>query len=171
MADPLEQVDIVDENDNVLYQTTKKDAHEKGLRHRCVIGLIVTDKHEHVLVRQAGHKQDANQYVSPVAGHLQAGETAETGLTREAEEEIGLKNFSYKYIGKDIFNREILGRKENHLFYFFEIYSNDTLILNDESTEYRRFSQEEIKQLRQTSPELFGDAHHLLIKIFYPELL
>jgi len=35
-----EVVDIVDENDKVLYQVSKKVAHDKGLLHRCVVSEI-----------------------------------------------------------------------------------------------------------------------------------
>ncbi|MEK7510012.1 MAG: hypothetical protein AAB567_00430 [Patescibacteria group bacterium] len=42
MDTSMEMVDIVDENDNILSQTTKKEAHEKGLLHRTVISQDYT---------------------------------------------------------------------------------------------------------------------------------
>lgn len=36
-----EVVDVVDENNKVLYKTSKKDAHEKGLFNRYVITEII----------------------------------------------------------------------------------------------------------------------------------
>lgn len=65
-----ERVDIVDEQDNVLYQTTKQEAHKKGLLHRTVISEVKDSKGRWILVKQSSDRQDAGQYVSPVGGHI-----------------------------------------------------------------------------------------------------
>src|SRR3990167_3107395 len=83
-----EQVDIVNEKDEVLYNTTKQEAHEKGLLHRTVIAEVVDSKGKWLLVKQASNKQDAGQYVSPVGGHAQAGESTDEAIKREALEEL-----------------------------------------------------------------------------------
>ena len=67
-----EIVDVVDGKDRVLYQTSKQDAHDKGLLHRTVISEIRDSKGNWILVRQAKDRQDAGQYVSPVGGHVRA---------------------------------------------------------------------------------------------------
>ncbi len=88
-----EIVDVVNENNKVLYQITKTEAHQKGLLHRTVIAEIKDTKGRWTLVKQASDRQDAGQYVSPVGGHARAGETEEETLKRGAFEEAGLKNF------------------------------------------------------------------------------
>lgn len=45
----MEFVDIVDENNKVLYKTSKKEAHKKGLLHRCVISEIINSKGEQLI--------------------------------------------------------------------------------------------------------------------------
>lgn len=78
-----EQVDIVDENNTVLYQTSKQEAHEKGLLHQCVIAEVVNKNGEMLLVKQSVTKQEPGKYVSPMGGHVRSGETLDDALKRE----------------------------------------------------------------------------------------
>lgn len=167
-----EQVDIVSEQDEVIGSTSKNEAHEKGLLHRTVIAEVVGTDGKFTLVKQSSYKQDSGQFVSPVGGHVQAGEKEEDALKREAFEEYGLKgDFSFRLVGKKIFNREVVGRKENHYFIVYEIYADIEPILNDESVGFERFSKDDLgKQLKET-PEKFGEAFHFVVKTFYPGLI
>ena len=167
----MEQVDIVDEQDNVLYSTSKQEAHEKGLLHRCIVSEI-KDSHGHwLLVKQAADRQDAGQYVSPVGGHVQAGESVEAALRREAMEEVGLKDFKYTYTGKKIFNRDVIGRHENHYFIMYEIHSDEKLVLNHKSVGYEAFTDEQLRQELKNKPEKFGIAFKFVLEHFYPGCL
>jgi isopentenyl-diphosphate delta-isomerase len=85
-----ELVDIVDENNIVIRQMSKSQAHQQGLLHRTVISEIINSKGQWLLVKQAGDKQDPGQYVSPVGGHIKAGEAELEALAREAHEETGI---------------------------------------------------------------------------------
>lgn len=109
-----EIVDVVDEEGKVLYQVDKKIAHQKGLLHKTVITEVINPKGKFLLIKPYNHKQDAGQYVSPVGGHVTAGETYEEALKREIKEEIGIDHSTFKFKGKAIFNRHVLGRHENH---------------------------------------------------------
>jgi hypothetical protein len=117
----LEMVDIVDEHDAVLYQTTKHEAHEKGLLHRTVIAEVRDTEGRWILTQQSSERQDPGQYVSPVGGHVRAGESVENALKREAMEECGLKDFKFSYVGKAVYNRFIKNRQENHYFIMYDI--------------------------------------------------
>ena len=167
----MEEVDIVDKNDNVIGKTTKKEAHEKGLLHRCVVSEVKDSKGRWLFVKQAPDRQDAGQYVSPVGGHVSSGETNEDALKRETFEELGLKDFKYKYLGKGIFNRYVIGRKENHYFMLYEVYSDTTPILNHESESSIYFTDDELKKEFEEHPEHFGDAFHFIVKDFFPQLI
>ena len=171
MANPEERIDVVNESDEVLSWVSKREAHEKGLLHRTTIGEVIDAEGRWLLVKQSSDRQDAGRYVSPVGGHVQAGETEDEALKREAHEECGLVDFNYKLIGKKIFNRNILNRQENHYFILYEIYSDKELILNEEAVEYKRFTKQELKTAIQNSPEMFGAAFHFIAKAFYPELM
>lgn len=165
-----EQVNIVDEQGNSISTVPKSVAHNQGLLHKTVIAELINSHGEFCFVKQASDKQDADQFVSPVGGHVSAGETDEKALIRECQEECGLTPTDYKLVGTTIYNREIIGRKENHYFVVYEIYTNDSPILNHESVEYRWFSHEEIRRTLVSKPDTFGAAWHHVFRIFYPEI-
>lgn len=167
----MEIVDIVDEDLNILYQISKKEAHEKGLLHKCVIAEVINSKGEMMLIKPPSHKQDAGQYVSPVGGHVSAGESNEDAMKREVMEEIGMKNFTHKFKGKGIFNRFVLNRYENHYFLLYEIYTDEAPRLGDEAEAYKWFTKEELRKELKKNAKDFGDAFMFILPNFYPELL
>ncbi len=161
---PDELVDVVDENGAVISNVSKRKAHEQGLLHKTVIGEIVDTEGRWLMIRQSSDRQDAGQYVSPVGGHVQSGESDETALRREAEE------VTYELIGKAIFNRSVLGRHENHLFVMYKIFSDVEPVLNHESESYRYFTEQELKEELNLHPESFGGAFHFVVDSFFPAL-
>lgn len=164
-------VDIVDENNAILYQTTKSEAHKKGLLHRTVIAELKNSRGEWILVQQAADRQDAGQLVSPMGGHAIAGETEENAMKREVLEEMGLTDFKYHYVGKTIFRRTVLGRDENHYFILFETFTDVEPSISHESVGYKSFTEEELKRALKERPAEFGAAFHFVVKEFYPKLL
>ncbi|MBI4008811.1 NUDIX hydrolase [Candidatus Roizmanbacteria bacterium] len=164
-----EYVDIVDENNKILYEVSKTKAHKNGFLHRTVIAEMIDSKGRWVLVLPRSHKQDAGQYVSPVGGHVTSGETVKDALIREAYEEVGLKDFKFKLVGRKIFNRFVLGRQENHFFIVYEIYTDKKPILGDETNDYKYFTKKEIKEKMKSNPKIFGDAFHFVYKHIYRE--
>jgi isopentenyl-diphosphate delta-isomerase len=166
-----ELVDIVDGDCVALSSVLKTEAHKKGLLHRTVIAEVRDSKGNWLLVQQSPDRQDAGQFVSPVGGHVKAGETDEEALLRETLEEIGLTKFDYEHIGKFIFERHVIGRHENHYFVVYRIITDDDLVLGDEAVAYRSFSEDALRAAIQETPALFGDAFYALLKQFYPHLL
>lgn len=168
----MEYVDVINENDEIIGSVSKQEAHEKGLLHRTVISEVINSNGKWTLVKQSSDRQDAGQYVSPIGGHVESGESGDEALKREAEEEYGLKGeFKFQLKGKKIFNREILGRKENHYFTLYEIYTDKEPILNEESVGYETFSPGELKAALKEKPNKFGTAFHFIVQTFYPSLL
>lgn len=166
-----EQVDIVDKNLKVLHKTSKENAHKKGLLHKTVIAEVVDSKGRYLLVKQAADRQDPGQYVSPVGGHVIAGESDENALKREAMEELGIASFKYRYVGKTIFHRQVLGRDENHYFVIYEIKSDQEPRLNHESVGYKKFTREELRRGLVENPDKFGAAFWACPNIMYSGLV
>lgn len=164
----MEIVDIINEQNEVLYQTSKDKAHQIGLLHRCIIAEVIDSQGKWTLVKQASDKQDAGQYVSPVGGHIRTKESEADALRRETLEEMGITNFTSKFIGKAILNREVIGRKENHLFIVYEIYTDQPPTLNHESVSCKKFSFKQIKKEIRSNPTQFGQAFHFVMEKFYP---
>jgi len=166
-----EWVDVIDKDGKVLRKVLKSEAHKTGVLHRCVVCEIRDSSGNWILVKQASHKQDAGQYVSPVGGHVKAGETDEQALKREVFEETGITNFKSKLLGKMPFNRKVLGRQENHLFLVYEIYSDQTPIVNEESVHFKAFTEKELVKKLKSSPKEFGNVFFVVLEEFYPDLL
>jgi 8-oxo-dGTP pyrophosphatase MutT (NUDIX family) len=166
-----EIVHIVDEENQPLYQTSKKEAHQKGLLHPIIIAELKDSQGNFILVKQADDRQDPGQYVSPVGGHIRATETELEALQRETLEEVSITEFDQHFIGKAVFNRSVLGRQENHLFIVYEIISDQEPKLNEESVSYKKFTAEELRAELKKHPELFGDAFLFVVEKFYPDLL
>lgn len=163
-----EQLDIINVDNQVIGQIGKSIAHRDGVLHRIVIGELVNSKGEFCLVKQSASRQDAGQFVSPIGGHVQAGESSEAALIRESQEEVGFTPTVFKFIGQTRYNREVIGRKENHLFLVYQISCDVDLILNHESVDFRWFTIDEIKANLKSNPQLFGNAWHHVFKVLYP---
>jgi isopentenyl-diphosphate delta-isomerase len=166
-----ELLDIIDENENIIQVATKREAHQKGLLHKTIIAEVIDSKGRRLLVKQASDRQDAGQYVSPVGGHVSSGETQEQALKREANEELGLEgDYKFEFVGKKIFNRNVLGRQENHYFIVYKIFSDAVPKLNHESESYKYFTEDELRAEYKNHPELFGEAFHFVVKNMFPFL-
>ena len=163
----MEKVDIVDENLNVLYSVTRDEAHKKGLLHPIIIAEVINSKREWLLVKQASHKQEPGKFVSPVAGHIQSGESEINALKRETKEELGLDKFKYKRIGQIIYDSTTKEKTKSY-FIIYKIYTDDEPTLNEESVEFKRFSVKELKRQLKENPEIFGDAFRIIIETFQP---
>ena len=170
MAMDEELVDILGDNGNVLRQELKTEAHKHGWLHKTVIGYLKFES-DWSLVRQAADRQDADQLVAPVGGHVKAGENEIEALLRESEEEIGTRNIRYTHVGDKVFHRQVIGRDENHWFTIYEIETDDPIMLNEESVAIERFSADELKKALREYPDNFGDAYYFVLESFYPAYL
>ena len=169
MTDEL--VDIIDVSDHIIGQAMKSEAHAKGLLHRVVIAEIINQKREWMLILQAEDRQDPGQYVSPVGGHVRAGETGIDALRREVQEEVGILVNEFEFVGKDIFNRTVRGRQGHHLFMLYRIFADEEPKLNAESVSFKRFSEQDLKHNLEENAALFGNAFIFVVNTFFPELL
>lgn len=167
---PNEQINIINEQNEVIGTIGKSVAHADGLLHRIVIGELVNSRGEYCFVKQAGDRQDPGQYVSPIGGHVGSGESADDALVRECQEECGFTPTNFVFIGKTIYNRQVIGRHENHLFLVYQIPFEGTPILNQESVGFKWFSVAEIKQTLKSNPSTFGAAWHHVFKNIFPEI-
>lgn len=92
-------------------------------------------------------------------------------MLREAEEEIGARNITYKRVGAARFHRQVIGRDENHLFIVYEIATEDTIVLGKESESLEQFSAERLKKTLAEKPGSFGEAYYFVLETFYPDYL
>jgi 16S rRNA (adenine1518-N6/adenine1519-N6)-dimethyltransferase len=87
-----ERFDIVDEQDQVLHQATRAEAHAQKLRHRAVHLFIFNQSGELFLQKRSRWKDVApGLWDSSAAGHVASGDSYEQTAPRELEEELGVR--------------------------------------------------------------------------------
>ena len=83
---------MVDRNDAVIGQATRREVHAQGLLHRAVHVLVFNREGELFLQKRSRNKDTApGAWDSSASGHVDAGEDYDDCARRELGEEIGLK--------------------------------------------------------------------------------
>ena len=96
----VEYVDIVDENDNVIGKTTRKEVHQKQLLHRIVHVVILNSKGEILIHQRAGNLDTyPNLWTSSASGHVESGSSYMDTAKKELKEELGIQT-GLKELGK-----------------------------------------------------------------------
>jgi len=88
----IELIDIIDQNENILHQAPKEEAHKMGWAHWS-IHLWIVNKNNEILIQKRSKNKDTypNLWDVSVAGHVSSGESFINTALRECQEEIGLK--------------------------------------------------------------------------------
>ncbi len=86
-----EMFDVVDDQNIVLRQASRKEVHEQKLMHRAVHVIVFNKNRDCYLQKRSAYK-DCNPSVwdSSAAGHLAVGEDSESAAIRELKEELGI---------------------------------------------------------------------------------
>ncbi|MGQ8335444.1 NUDIX domain-containing protein [Sunxiuqinia sp. A32] len=135
--EPEEQLPVVDETGKVIGKAARSACHQGEKILHPVVHLHVFNNKKAIFLQ----KRPMNKLVQPgkwdtaVGGHISFGEELETSLKREAWEEIGLKNFSAKLLGKYVWETEL----EKELVYTFVSYDYQSINLHSEEVEEGRF--------------------------------
>ncbi len=147
------KIPIVNEQDEIIGY---KDRRERDSKHICrVTGLWITDQEGNILLAQRAlsKKHDPGLWGPAVAGTVEEGETYESNVIKEAEEEIGLTGFK-PLVGQKI-------RRSTSHEYFVQWF---TAVIehnypfkkqDDEVEEIRWFTKNEVDKLLEEKPEMF----------------
>ncbi len=93
MNEPLgiEYLEVVDEDNQIVGNSGRKEIHEKGLRHRSVHIFIFNTHGELYLQKRSSQKdQYPEHWDTSAAGHTDPGETPIEAAQKELLEELGL---------------------------------------------------------------------------------
>lgn len=84
--------DVVNERDEVIGQSPRKEVHAKKLSHRAVHVLVFNSREQLFLQKRSMLKDTAKgKWDSSASGHVDSGEDYDACAVREVWEEIGLK--------------------------------------------------------------------------------
>ena len=102
-----ELVDIVDEDDKVLYQCTRKEMRAQVLRHRAVFIAVVNSAGE-LLIHQRSAMKDLwpSWWDLTVGGVVSAGESYDAAALRELDEEVGITGVPLVELGVGTYSDE-----------------------------------------------------------------
>lgn len=149
----MARIPIVNEHDEIIGYK-ERDAVAQGDIYR-VSALWITDEHGRILLAKRSHqkKNDPGKWGPAVAGTVEEGETYESNILKEAEEELGLKDVRPRFLEKFPVS------KERHFFrswYTLTIPSTTPLTLQEEEVaEIKWWGREELRQMIAEHPEEF----------------
>ena len=166
----LERVQFVDENDAPIGGGTREEAWEKGI-YRRISRVILKNEDGEILIQKRSplKKTGANCWTDSSSGHVDEGEGYDEAAHREMFEEIGITT-DITFLGKFL----IVEQKNGKDYRFFNQCYTGTITKNtpikiqeEEVSEAKWISIEEVKKLIHDSPEDFTSALIESIKRFY----
>ncbi|MBD3250821.1 MAG: isopentenyl-diphosphate Delta-isomerase [Candidatus Pacebacteria bacterium] len=114
----LDRVILVDENDQVIGQEDKVEAHRgQGQRHRAVSVFLFNSEGELLIQRRSQYKiVAAGKWGNTVCGNVRPGESYEDCAQRRLQEELGIREVRLKKIDKFSYHVEFEnGFSENEI--------------------------------------------------------
>lgn len=167
-----EQVVVVSENDEILGLMEKMEAHENGILHRAFSVFLFNDKGEMLLQKRASGKYHSpNQWTNAVCSHPKINETYLEGAQRRLNEELGItadltEKFSFIYkadVGQNLWEHEL-----DHVF--TGNYEGSFVLNNDEVSEVRYISMQQLDEEMNANPEKFTEWFKIILKEYKDHL-
>lgn len=114
-----------------------------------VVAAVIQQESRFLLGKRALHKKSSPGYWSPISGRIEAGETEADAVVRECFEEIGLTVQAIKKVTQI----EIDKGHSCLNWWLVNILEGQAYLKNDEHTELRWFSLDEIKKEKDLHDE------------------
>lgn len=140
-----ELLPIVTPDGTVVGKATRGECHDgRSMLLHPVVHLHVRNSRGEVFLqhRPSWKTIQPNRWDTAVGGHVDFGETIEASLLREAREEIGLADFSPRFLCRYVHESEC----ERELVYVYTTTTNSPLVPSEELDGGRFFSIAELQQ-------------------------
>ncbi len=153
-----ELIDIIDENNNVLYQVMKSKAHKDGLLHQAIWALIYEKSSKKVLIAKRAPQKlmFPNLWGWSFAGHVGAGETPMETAIREAKEEINFDVEENNCI--ELFH--LKGICENERDKDVEMVYVYLICVDEIDFDKIKLQESEVSEIKMVSIDELIDLHH-----------
>ena len=140
----VEWLPMVDAKGGVKGKIPRSECHGKEKIMHPVVHLHVI-KNQSVFLQKRPYDKliQPGKWDTAVGGHLNYGENIEQGLRREASEEIGLKDFTPRFLVKYVWETDM----EKELVYCFICNDHDNITINKEEVDDGKFWP--VKQIRE----------------------
>jgi isopentenyldiphosphate isomerase len=160
-----ELIDIVNEKNEVIGQAKRGDAHKKGLLHRTAVIFLFNSKGELLVQKRSQKKNDSpGKFDYSAAGHVQAGESHESGAKSELKEELGLEC----KLKEEFTEFQEFKKQEKHMRHLAKIYScvyDGKINFNPEEIDSVQFIKpKELLIAMKKEPEKFASSLKLTAK-------
>jgi len=147
------RIPVVNEQDEIIGYKEKKDLTPEDINRDT--GLWILDENNNMLLaqRSSNKKVHPNLWTVAVAGTVEEGETYESNIIKEAEEEIGLTGIKPTFMCT-LFKKVKFKRMSG----MFKVSVNHDYVFKVEPmeiSEIRWFSKSELEKLIQTNKEMF----------------
>ena len=165
-----ERIIFVDENDVPIGTGTREEAWAKGIHMRIVRAILRNENGQILSQRRSAEKKSyPNVWTDSASGHVDEGDTYDSAIVRELEEELGVTTeltFVGKFASKDVIgDKKIL---EFNAIYEGSISSPNTLTLQEsEVSDAKWYDLDELKILMKDEPESFTPGFRELIARYY----
>ena len=147
-----EYLDIVDDNNRITGKIAKRSyIHQNGIWHREVACWIMNKEGEILVQKRAKTKEHAPGKWDITAGHVKLSEKTNEAMSREIQEELGIKVNKEDLELFNIVKRKGISTKNNTFQYQYFIYINQKLneltIEVKEVEEVKYITLEELKRI------------------------
>lgn len=138
-----EWLPLVNEKGEIIGKAPRSVCHsDKSMLHPVVHLHVINNRGEVYLQKRPMHKIQPGKWDTAVGGHISFGESIETALMREAEEEIGITGFKPKLVANYVWESDI----ERELVFCFVTHHEGAININkEELTDGRFWSYKELK--------------------------
>lgn len=166
---PEEMIDVVNDQDEVVGQASRKEIHEQFLLHRG-IEIWLYDDMNRLLIQQRSAKKKKHplHWTRSVGGHVPAGMHPDDAALKELREELGLT------LPLTFVRKELRKTKKSNRFRYVYVgkYNGEPITINQDEVEQVKFvNKEELEQMLAQGADIGKSSWQKMMQFWQGKLL